>query len=231
MNPTRRPTPTHQHPHVGALDQSLGLAGCPSCDPRQTITPHPLTPFSAGSALPQPTMTIRAADIGLHGVHGLRVSIAAVEHMLVHTFTAHRVRSECRQAHEPGAIVASRATIKVSTFTPRGTNGSLRRRRAVVTHAGNTDARSRARPGGRRRANTISNPHDATSTPTPTSAHPSTPKSGERNSRYFPSGPLRTRAPNRASRSVPTAEPRSGSPPSGSPTTPATRSSCSPRDR
>ena len=42
-----------------------------------------------------------------------------------------------------------------ATLTRRGTRGSLRNRRAVVTQAGSTVARSLARPGGSRLARTI----------------------------------------------------------------------------
>jgi hypothetical protein len=42
-----------------------------------------------------------------------------------------------------------------ASFTRFGTRGSLRSRRAVVIHAGNTVAKSFARPGGRRRARMI----------------------------------------------------------------------------
>ena len=45
--------------------------------------------------------------------------------------------------------------IATTTLTRRGTRGSLRSVRAVVTHAGNTEARSFARPGGSGLANTI----------------------------------------------------------------------------
>lgn len=45
--------------------------------------------------------------------------------------------------------------IATATLTRRGTRGSLRSLRAVVTHAGSTEARSFARPGGSRLASTI----------------------------------------------------------------------------
>ena len=51
-----------------------------------------------------------------------------------------------------------------TSFTRRGTRGSPRKRRAVVTHAGSTPARSFSSPGGNRRASTTSSAHDATRT-------------------------------------------------------------------
>lgn len=54
----------------------------------------------------------------------------------------------------------------------RGTRGSHLSRLAVVTQSGNTDARSLAVPGGRRRANTTIADQVRTIRPTPTSSRP-----------------------------------------------------------
>ncbi len=58
-----------------------------------------------------------------------------------------------------------------ANFTRLGTRESLRSRRAVVTHAGRTVAKSFARPGGRRRAKIIITTHDAVSTTRPVINH------------------------------------------------------------
>ena len=62
------------------------------------------------------------------------------------------MRSIGESTHNPANATAA--------LTRRGTRGSLRSRRAVVTQAGSTEARSLARPGGSRLANTIITTHD-----------------------------------------------------------------------
>src|SRR5438105_105099 len=57
------------------------------------------------------------------------------------------------------------AAMARATLARRGSRSSLRRRRKSVTHAGRKAARSRGRPGGRRRANRASTAHEAASTP------------------------------------------------------------------
>ena len=60
-----------------------------------------------------------------------------------------------------------RPAMATAILAERGTRESFRRRRIVVTHAGNTDARSFAEPGGSRFANTIISSHETTTTAIP----------------------------------------------------------------
>ena len=73
------------------------------------------------------------------------------------------IRSIGDSTHSPANATA--------TFTRRGTRGSRRSLRAVVTQAGSTVARSLASPGGNRLAKTIKIAHDTISTPTATIAN------------------------------------------------------------
>src|SRR3954468_3952167 len=87
------------------------------------------------------------------------------------------MRSIGDRTHSPAKATAS--------FADRGTRGSRRRRRAVVTHAGSTVAKSFADPGGNRFARTIITSHDKTSTMRPTSNHFNTPKIYRRRTRVY----------------------------------------------
>ena len=73
------------------------------------------------------------------------------------------MRSIGESTHSPAKATAS--------FADRGTRGSRRSRRTVVTHAGRTVAKSFADPGGNRLARTIMSSHDKTSTLTPINNH------------------------------------------------------------
>ena len=64
------------------------------------------------------------------------------------------IRSIGESTHKPA--------IATAILAERGTRGSFRRRRIVVTHAGSTDARSFAEPGGSRCASTIISNHETT---------------------------------------------------------------------
>src|SRR3954454_19288520 len=61
-----------------------------------------------------------------------------------------------------------------ASFADRGTRGSRRSRRTVVTHAGRTVAKSLAEPGGNRLASTIISSHEQSSTMKPITNHFST---------------------------------------------------------